>query len=204
MSVATVMAWSCRVAQGGGECGEDNMRTLCKPCHTIVTRDLMRELSAWRKTVRLAQRAQRDEEGVAAAKAAWMAGASLRSDDSDSDFERNPPRPQKRRGRRSAPGKAKATRRTIQRTETTTAVIEPKARPPAATAEAACVAAQEQVSAAADACVVDQAACAVAQTSAAAAAAAGAPAAKKHRTSWDGWRRNFDTSTDEESSDSSS
>jgi 5-methylcytosine-specific restriction enzyme A len=33
------------VAEGGGECGLENLRTLCVPCHRKVTRDLRRRLA---------------------------------------------------------------------------------------------------------------------------------------------------------------
>ncbi len=32
------------VAEGGGECGLDNMRTLCTPCHKAATRALRKRL----------------------------------------------------------------------------------------------------------------------------------------------------------------
>lgn len=32
------------VVEGGGECGMDNLRTLCVPCHRQVTRELMQRL----------------------------------------------------------------------------------------------------------------------------------------------------------------
>lgn len=37
------------VAEGGGECGLENYRTLCVPCHKQVTKDLQRRLSNQRK-----------------------------------------------------------------------------------------------------------------------------------------------------------
>lgn len=37
------------VAEGGGACGLDNLRTLCPPCHARVTRELRRRLAAGRK-----------------------------------------------------------------------------------------------------------------------------------------------------------
>lgn len=35
-----------QVAAGGGECGLDNLRTLCLPCHRRVTREFMTDLRA--------------------------------------------------------------------------------------------------------------------------------------------------------------
>lgn len=37
------------VAEGGGECGLENYRTLCIPCHLRVTRELQRRLANSRK-----------------------------------------------------------------------------------------------------------------------------------------------------------
>ena len=37
------------VVEGGGGCGLDGYRTLCIPCHRLVTRDLMGRLAARRK-----------------------------------------------------------------------------------------------------------------------------------------------------------
>jgi 5-methylcytosine-specific restriction endonuclease McrA len=37
------------VVEGGGECGLENYRTLCVPCHRKVTRDLQRRLTQHRK-----------------------------------------------------------------------------------------------------------------------------------------------------------
>jgi 5-methylcytosine-specific restriction protein A len=37
------------VVEGGGECGLENYRTLCIPCHRKVTKDLQRKLSFKRK-----------------------------------------------------------------------------------------------------------------------------------------------------------
>lgn len=34
------------VVEGGGECGLDNYRTLCRPCHVVVTRALRARLAA--------------------------------------------------------------------------------------------------------------------------------------------------------------
>lgn len=40
------------VAEGGGACGIDNIRTLCIPCHRDVTRELRGRLAAKRKEAR--------------------------------------------------------------------------------------------------------------------------------------------------------
>jgi 5-methylcytosine-specific restriction endonuclease McrA len=40
------------VAEGGGSCGLDNLRTLCIPCHRIVTADLKRRLALKRRRAR--------------------------------------------------------------------------------------------------------------------------------------------------------
>jgi hypothetical protein len=37
------------VAEGGGDCGLGNYRTLCLRCHALVTRELHRRLSAARQ-----------------------------------------------------------------------------------------------------------------------------------------------------------
>lgn len=36
------------VVEGGGECGLDNLRTLCVPCHRRVTRELRARMAARR------------------------------------------------------------------------------------------------------------------------------------------------------------
>ena len=38
------------VIEGGGQCGLDNIRTLCVPCHKIVTAALRQRLAAKRRT----------------------------------------------------------------------------------------------------------------------------------------------------------
>lgn len=40
------------VVEGGGSCGLDNLRTLCRPCHVRVTRELRARLAANRKIIR--------------------------------------------------------------------------------------------------------------------------------------------------------
>lgn len=37
------------VAEGGGSCGADNLRTLCTPCHAAATRDLAARLASTRR-----------------------------------------------------------------------------------------------------------------------------------------------------------
>lgn len=48
--------WDCDhivpVAEGGGECGLYNLRTLCLPCHIIVTAELKERLASKRKANR--------------------------------------------------------------------------------------------------------------------------------------------------------
>jgi 5-methylcytosine-specific restriction enzyme A len=50
---AGVSAWAADhvlpVVEGGGECGVDNLRTLCLACHGIVTRELRERLKAARR-----------------------------------------------------------------------------------------------------------------------------------------------------------
>ena len=42
------------VAEGGGSCGSDNLRTLCTPCHAAATRDLAARLASTRRDKRAA------------------------------------------------------------------------------------------------------------------------------------------------------
>ena len=42
------------VAEGGGSCGTDNLRTLCTPCHAAATRDLAARLASSRRQARAA------------------------------------------------------------------------------------------------------------------------------------------------------
>lgn len=48
--------WDCDhiipVAEGGGECGLENLRTLCHPCHRAVTAALRKRLAQQRKKTR--------------------------------------------------------------------------------------------------------------------------------------------------------
>lgn len=44
------------VVEGGGECGLDNLRTLCIPCHARVTRELARRRAGKRKAEKIEQR----------------------------------------------------------------------------------------------------------------------------------------------------
>jgi 5-methylcytosine-specific restriction endonuclease McrA len=37
------------VSEGGGECSLDNMRTLCVPCHQVVTRELAKRTASHRR-----------------------------------------------------------------------------------------------------------------------------------------------------------
>ena len=39
-----------QVAAGGGECGLDNLRTLCLPCHKRVTKQFMDDLRAAKRS----------------------------------------------------------------------------------------------------------------------------------------------------------
>lgn len=41
------------VSEGGGECSLENMRTLCVPCHQVVTRELAKRKASHRRQERL-------------------------------------------------------------------------------------------------------------------------------------------------------
>ena len=51
------------VSEGGGECGLDNYRTLCVPCHKKVTKDLNIRLGQQRKLARARAEGNADIEG---------------------------------------------------------------------------------------------------------------------------------------------
>ena len=65
------------VAEGGGSCGTDNLRTLCTPCHAAATRDLAARLASSRRQARAASvDASRDAPPGAAASAEYPPAAS--------------------------------------------------------------------------------------------------------------------------------
>ncbi|MCA9879596.1 MAG: HNH endonuclease, partial [Thermomicrobiales bacterium] len=41
------------VSEGGGECSLENMRTLCVPCHQVVTRELAKRRTSHRRQRRV-------------------------------------------------------------------------------------------------------------------------------------------------------
>jgi 5-methylcytosine-specific restriction endonuclease McrA len=50
LGVAWEMDHEIPVAEGGGECGLENLRTLCIPCHRDVTRELKKRLGGVKRT----------------------------------------------------------------------------------------------------------------------------------------------------------
>jgi hypothetical protein len=52
------------VVEGGGECGLDNYRTLCTPCHKVETKKLAKRLAEKRKQDAKVQLPLSDPSGV--------------------------------------------------------------------------------------------------------------------------------------------
>jgi 5-methylcytosine-specific restriction enzyme A len=71
------------VVEGGGECGIENIRTLCLPCHRAETAKLM----ARRAERRRAERRQRTLERMAAAGNPWAQQALMELPEPDSSGE---------------------------------------------------------------------------------------------------------------------
>ena len=73
------------VAEGGGSCGTDNLRTLCTPCHAAATRDLAARLASTRRTKKISAasadvpREAQPSAGSAAAAAAVGQGRKRKS-----------------------------------------------------------------------------------------------------------------------------
>ena len=64
------------VAEGGGSCGSDNLRTLCTPCHAAATRDLAARLASTRRQKSRAASADAPGDAPALAGAHDGGGAS--------------------------------------------------------------------------------------------------------------------------------